>query len=837
MRNLKIKELNVEGFGKFHDFKIEFHDGINLVVGPNESGKTTLYKFIVSALSELSQEDFHRYKPWNFDKFGGSVSLIDPDRELKLQDNPIVDRKYLESLCLLSDEDDNVEFLKVDEVVVAKLRNKMSELEEAEKINFLLKKIPLFEERLLAALKNIDEQIKSIESAIHELRKRRESLFTAYANRLYLEERLENLKETERYIRNQIKEIQDQINKEIERIKKEAEENLRSLRIKLEREKSLPVISLEEYNHVIKLNERLESYEQKLQELQSLLEKLSSQRTEIQEQLDRIKKDLVWEDDLEKIKLRIKNIELRYNLLESKADQLKDYSNEYQSMWENFENEGDKVLRLVESEFPTSVELEIKQINNKLKFIEEEVLKRKSRTKLLRTLSILMAFSAVSLFVFGFLMSSFWFYPSATLAAGSVIAFFLLFRSIRKLEDDDEQKLKLQLELRSIEKRRNSAVQRILKAFNVESIEALKEAYQKYQSWRSEKDQMEKLRQKISEDQKEVVSELEIFGAKDINDVPSILIRLNELIKVWEKNQVVLANLQQSIEKVRSDIESVANQISGIRLELESSIGRIGLQDLGELEDAFKRNYTIDELEKKMNYLTRMIGYLKDGNIAPLLADEPSLADLVNRKEELEDNLERLSNEMEYIIKELSKVNLQVSNLFHPEQIVGLLHDLSVKNIEKNAYSRQRIQLAKIRHVLERELDILTGSYADKFSKLLCDLFSRFSELAQDLYVEKDLSIKLFVKSSFMEVTRSLSRASQDQLAFCYKLALYETLQPAENLPLIIDNFPIRFDKIRLRTAIDILKEKSQNRQIILFTSDVRIPEFFGIEPVLELSS
>ena len=38
----KIKRMNIIGFKKFKKFNIEFNDEINIIIGDNESGKSTL---------------------------------------------------------------------------------------------------------------------------------------------------------------------------------------------------------------------------------------------------------------------------------------------------------------------------------------------------------------------------------------------------------------------------------------------------------------------------------------------------------------------------------------------------------------------------------------------------------------------------------------------------------------------------------------------------------------------------------------------------------------------------------------------------------------------------
>ena len=43
---MKLRELKLKNFGKFHDKSIQLQDGINVICGENESGKTTMHTFI-----------------------------------------------------------------------------------------------------------------------------------------------------------------------------------------------------------------------------------------------------------------------------------------------------------------------------------------------------------------------------------------------------------------------------------------------------------------------------------------------------------------------------------------------------------------------------------------------------------------------------------------------------------------------------------------------------------------------------------------------------------------------------------------------------------------------
>lgn len=77
---MKIDSIKINGFGKLKNKEIEFKDGINIVYGENESGKSTILKFISSMLYGVSKNkngkkiaDFEQYKPWEDTGFSGKM--------------------------------------------------------------------------------------------------------------------------------------------------------------------------------------------------------------------------------------------------------------------------------------------------------------------------------------------------------------------------------------------------------------------------------------------------------------------------------------------------------------------------------------------------------------------------------------------------------------------------------------------------------------------------------------------------------------------------------------------------------------------------------------------
>ena len=75
-----IKHLKINGFGKIENKEYELGNKINIIEGNNESGKSTLLKFISSMFFGASKNkngkiipDFERYKPWNEAEYSGKI--------------------------------------------------------------------------------------------------------------------------------------------------------------------------------------------------------------------------------------------------------------------------------------------------------------------------------------------------------------------------------------------------------------------------------------------------------------------------------------------------------------------------------------------------------------------------------------------------------------------------------------------------------------------------------------------------------------------------------------------------------------------------------------------
>lgn len=130
-----ILDLELVHFGKFHNKKISFSHGLNVVYGKNEAGKSTIHAFIHCMLlgmdSQKSDDDegfYKRFYPWdNQDGYGGKMRLKIDEHIYRIE------RSFLKEDCWLRlfDETSDQELTPAD----VQLRNVLDGLNENNFVN------------------------------------------------------------------------------------------------------------------------------------------------------------------------------------------------------------------------------------------------------------------------------------------------------------------------------------------------------------------------------------------------------------------------------------------------------------------------------------------------------------------------------------------------------------------------------------------------------------------------------------------------------------------------------------------------------------------------------
>lgn len=85
---MQFKNIQINGFGKLEEIHLDFKNGLNLIVGENESGKSTLTEFIKGIFYGVNRNkagkeysDYEKLKPWKDSNFSGKLTYELEDEE------------------------------------------------------------------------------------------------------------------------------------------------------------------------------------------------------------------------------------------------------------------------------------------------------------------------------------------------------------------------------------------------------------------------------------------------------------------------------------------------------------------------------------------------------------------------------------------------------------------------------------------------------------------------------------------------------------------------------------------------------------------------------------
>lgn len=189
---MNIQRLELKHFGKFTDKTIDFSDGIHVIYGENESGKSTIHTFIKSMLFGLERgrgrasvnDTFSMYEPWeNPNYYAGKLQLESGGKSFLLSRSFDKYSKRAELFCMedgetLSVEDGDLETVLeglTETIFDNTISVKQMQVEPAMTLAAELKNFAAnyyaagdLDLNLADALKNLQNRKKTIDKAIND---------------------------------------------------------------------------------------------------------------------------------------------------------------------------------------------------------------------------------------------------------------------------------------------------------------------------------------------------------------------------------------------------------------------------------------------------------------------------------------------------------------------------------------------------------------------------------------------------------------------------------------------------------------------------------------------
>ena len=197
---------------------------------------------------------------------------------------------------------------------------------------------------------------------------------------------------------------------------------------------------------------------------------------------------------------------------------------------------------------------------------------------------------------------------------------------------------------------------------------------------------------------------------------------------------------------------------------------------------------------------------------------------------EFDDELTYTENETSQLLAEatdtLRQIQLRMGQAQGQMEALGSEHEL------RSRYNAARERLSKLEDTYAA-VSIALEALAEAKSELQRRFAPRLAKRAQELFgamtgnrydrLTLDQNLGLQAGAENEDILRSAlwrSDGTADQLYLALRLAVASELTP--KAPLILDDALVRFDDVRLKAAIEILKEEAKRKQVILFTCQSR---------------
>lgn len=787
-----IRELNLIGFGKFNNEIIDLEDGINIIYGNNEAGKTTIHNFINGmfygflkpyAKRTIYEDEHGRYEPWSNTKYSGVIKFLYDGKEYRVE--RIFTKGDESTQVFLDDTGEEItnsidngnsgrvlqpgfHFFGFNDAVYSNtisIKQLDSKTEDS-----LANEV---RDKLVNVSTTLDDNL-SIEKAIQELERALKDIGSVRATTSVYGKTYERLDELNNY-RKEILGFKDEYDKILELDTSldekliDEQKNLEILEGKLKK-----VIAMEKnkvYNESKGLIEDIEKLENKLQEYRKY-------------------RDLSMEDYSKAIELsnHIRYIDERKDELirelKGLEDKLKDF--------ENVDTEGINESEEIAADYLRYEELE--EEKNKLFYndndSEIQFLKRdyddnsklKSKFNLMLIAAILLSIGSC---IFTYSTRIYWILLVNIVLIPSIIFFLSKMRRVRGLLIRIKSHID---EVETNNKTRKDGIDviqkvqlSILEKYKVDSRLKLKMLNDRLQL------KIYKNREKL-----EVQSE-NILRREDISNKLEEL-KDGKIVDQESLRKILKVNLSRDLDEFKIGLENkgiyedISVEIKNKRTLLEKTLGGLTLEGL---EDEL-RSYDLKEIEKSSELSSEELKKAID--IRKLV-----ISDIRVEKRGIEERLNLLNSRISQLVEideEIKRKQEMMTELDDKRESIELARD-TIENISKDIH---RQFAPTINEKVGKIIENITGG---KYRGVKID-------------DKLEMGIVNPITREIIHID-SLSGGTIDQLYFSLRFGIIDSIKN-QGLPLILDDCFIQYDDNRLKNMIKFLVDESQRRQIILFT-------------------
>lgn len=880
-----IKKVNIISFGALKSKVIDFYEGVNLIYGENESGKSTiqafikiwLYGFSNSRGRELKNNERLKFMPSSGEKIRGELYVVHNGKEYvinrtfgktKKDDiSIIIDALTGEEIKGISTSEPGKNFLEInratfirtlfigqldvgikkdkDEEILDKISNAVGVGEGDVTVDRAFMKLENYRKSLSNTRKSgiidklkdnysqlVSERIEGYKLSEHNL-ENENKLILLNDEKVTINDELTNLEIYKKYLKKK-------------KLKKEYEDISKYLRKKeeLEREERTIESSLT-YNNEIITSKFISGIKEEHSMYLSLLDIKEEEKNKLTEKLEKnnsLKEPLEQYSHLdffnENFDKDIDRLKIEQEILKEKVDISSKIEKEIA-----FLNMREREAREI-----VGNAIDLKDIRNDiindLKVYEEKLKELKYILELdkVNKSSNIIGFTSILLSVASLLGLVFF---KAFILRIVFLILMLVFLGIYFVKSFFGGKLKskrakiLQGEIKSIENRLNLYI----KQTNCKDYSDLVRKTKLYDDYIDLKGKIDiKVSEKIS--QKEM---LDLDKAKDlylankekinyylnlfnVTKIDELVVLLNEYKKVISDIKILEIEIKNQNDRLKTIQEQIEIREEKIMVELRKlQLDHINLLDLGEkLIELNERIHKRDEIHKNLMSIDETYSALSKGKDIDTIKEELKYVINIgfNYSYETEDEIDSVikvkSNRLLEVEKQIKDVENAINNRFNGKRRLSEIEE-DILAVETKIREDEKLLKG-----CNLAFEVLKESYneiRESFGPLLNrNVAKAFKEFTNDKYNEVMVSDKYDIKLVYGNETFSaelLSSGANDQLYLALRLAFIQMIFSEKNITLYLDDAFVQYDDNRIEKILLYLVRENFAQNLI-FTCQKR---------------
>jgi uncharacterized protein YhaN len=362
-------------------------------------------------------------------------------------------------------------------------------------------------------------------------------------------------------------------------------------------------------------------------------------------------------------------------------------------------------------------------------------------------------------------------------------------------------------------------------------------AFKKMRINRDESNEIQTLLNKAIESRTYNYDSVKKYLSDNFEESKTYYRRYKELQKRIDNTELLLDSTKSDINKILAEQEFkdytrkygelVGNRGDSLQEEIYNY--RKDQNQLVVLTQKLEAFPDITQLREKRENLTQNISNLEFEKKS-ILKKYPVIEKLL-AKSEINSLILKIEKESAEASGKLNQLEKQITAFrIHLHQNSSITYNPELLSQERTLLTEEISHLEKRKRALLCALEVLRES-VNEFRNSHLDVLNKgikkhLSKIIQPLKfgikLDTEFQVNLTYKAKPISIDQ-LSSGSRDQLFFAYRLILNEILAPNINFPLIIDDAFVHFDQQRTKNIFGILKKLKKDHQIIILSSDERL--------------